>query len=148
MKPDQYWKTVLEQNSVKGYIDFLTNDWNIDKKDYTDIAIDTLKSLDIGAKKFHGWMFVGYKYRDGKFIIKNDAVEVIYRKNSTGNIAGSEIQIGDIVRSTKSSRYTYKTKGTNRRKNIPVWRVNTKAFVTDIWKKPNSIEYHIRVKYH
>lgn len=147
LSPEQYWNNIKSENSVESYIGYITNDWGIDKEKYLPQAIENLKSSDSDAVGFKGWLFVGSIDNDGKYETR-DIVEVIYRKNSEGDIRDSQVQIGDVVRlKTTVNRKTYRNKNI-RRAITEGWRNKTKGFVVGTWKDPNSTNFNIEIKYY
>ena len=147
LSPAAYWKAVKKDNTVEGYIAYLTNDWGVDKDAYLDKALTELKSNRVGSIDFQGWLWVGYNYNAG--YQSNNIVEIVYRKGAEDqNLTSSKIQIGDIVRlTTESNRTTYK-KEKLRRKNTLGWRNRTKAVVIDTFNMQNNAEFNIKVKYY
>jgi hypothetical protein len=85
LRPEQYWDYVKNENSVEGYITYISNDWGIDKDAYLPNAVENLKSSNPQAEGFKGWLWVGRKTNDGTYS-SQDIVEVIYRKNGDGDI--------------------------------------------------------------
>jgi len=149
LRPKEYWNHIKKENSVEGYISYITNDWGIDKTPYLPKAINNLKSSNPEAIGFKGWLWVGSKKTNGTYVSK-DIIEVIYRAGSKAGFENSEIQKGDIVKlTTTRNRRTYKRKTLKRRNvNSNGWRNKTKGFVTDVWKDPNSTDFIIEIKYY
>ena len=147
LSPAAYWKAVQKDNTVEGYIAYLTNDWGVDKDAYLDRALNELKSPRVGSVDFQGWLWAGYNYNTG--YQSNNIVEIVYRKGAEDqDLTNSKIQIGDIVRlTTESNRTTYK-KEKLRRKNELGWRNKTKAVVIDTFNMQNNAEFNIKVKYY
>ncbi|MFK7775996.1 MAG: hypothetical protein AB8F94_27980 [Saprospiraceae bacterium] len=147
LSPDKYWEHIENENTVKGYISFLTNKMNIDKSAYIDKAINKLKSSEVGVDEHQGWLYTGAKNKDGIYTSK-DIVEVIYRNGDQEDISNSEIQIGDIVKlKAGHSRTTYKNK-TNKSKNAYGWGNDSEGFVVDVWEDPGSTDFRIEIKYY
>lgn len=145
LRPADYWKYTKNENSVEGYISYITNDWGIDKTAYLPKAIENLKSKK--AIGFQGWLFVGHKKADGKYKSKN-IVEVILPVDDRPNFKDTEIKVGDIVQLTKArNRKTYRSE-TSKTAKYQGWRNKTKGFVTAIWEDPNSSEFKIEIKYY
>ncbi len=148
LSPEQYWNNIKSENSVEGYIAYITNDWGIDKEKYLPQAIENLKSSDSDEVGFKGWLFVGSISNDNIYST-SDIVEVIYRKNAEGPIANSQVQIGDVVKLIKKrNRITYRDKRVKRGANTEGWRNKTKAFVVNTWKDPDKTDYNIEIKYY
>ena len=147
LRPKEFWEYTEKENSVEGYISYITNEWGITKKKWIAKSIDALNSTSSEGTDFKGWLFVGSKTADGSYSSK-DIVEVIYRANAKDDLRNSEIQKGDIVKLTTSeNRRTYKYPN-NKYKNEEGWRNKTKGFVTDVWKDPNSTDFFIEIKYY
>lgn len=145
LSPEQYWNNIKDENSVESYIAYITNEWGIDKENYLPQAIENLKSSD--PEGFKGWLYVGNISNDGTYST-DDIVEVIYRKDAEGDIANSQVQIGDVVKLTKTrNRKTYRNKSMSGT-NTAGWRNKTKAFVVDTWKNPNKTNFNIEIKYY
>lgn len=147
LQPKEYWNHIKKENSVEAYINYITNNWGIEKTKYLPKAIENLESPK--AIGFQGWLYVGSKTKDEKYTSGN-RVEIVYRVNEKGDIKNSEIRKGDIVKLiTKENRRTYKYKTLKRKgKNMNGWRNKTKGFVTDVWKDPNSADFIIEIKYY
>jgi len=144
LDPEEYWKHIASQNSVEDYIDYITNDFGIEKP-YMSEALKNIQSPDVQG--FEGWLYVGALKNDGIYNSKN-IVDVIYRKDADGDIKNSKPQIGDVVKlKTERNRKTYKDKS-RKRKNEEGWRNKTKAFVAEAWKDPKSTDFRIFVKYY
>lgn len=145
LRPVDYWEYTERENTVEGYIAYITNDWGIDKTQFLSKAIANLKSSEtIG---FQGWLFVGSKNADGIYTTDN-VVEVILPVDNRDDFKISEIQTGDIVQlTTTRNRKTYVSE-TSQSSNTQGWRNKTKGFVTDIWEDPNSTNFKIQIKYY
>lgn len=148
LRPKEYWEHIKNENLVEGYISYISNDWGIDKEEYIPMAIENLK-LNI-PEGFEGWLWVGSKKNDNIYKSR-DIIEIIHRHNYEGDqslLKNLEPKIGDIVKlRTTSNRKTYGNKymsGANKEG----WRNKTKAFVTDVYKEPNSINFNIRISYY
>jgi len=146
LRPEEYWNHIESQDSVEDYIDYITNDFGIEKPiEYMSKALEKIHSPDVQGYK--GWLFVGSIKNDGIYNSKN-IIEVIYRKDADGDIKTSKPQAGDVVKlKTKANRITYKNKNLSK-KNPLGWRNKTKAFVTEVWKNPKSTDFRILVKYY
>jgi len=143
--PAEYWEYTKNENSVEGYISYITNEWGIDRTAYLSRAIENLKSDK--AIGFQGWLFVGHKKAD-KTYKSEDIVEVIRPVDGRKNFKDSEIKVGDIVQLTKKrNRKTYRSE-TSKTKKSQGWRNKTKGFVTAIWKDPKTTEFKIEIKYY
>lgn len=150
LKPDEYWAYTKSENSVEGYIAFITNDWGIDKKEFVPKAIEKLVSGN--AEGFNGWFYVGNKTNDGTYESRTDIIEVVYRRGSNGKITTSEPKVGDIVRlKTTRNRKTYNRKdkiGKNRFANEQGFRNKTKAVVVDVYKEEGNSNFNIKIWYY
>ncbi|NOY47814.1 MAG: hypothetical protein GXO84_06400, partial [Chlorobi bacterium] len=165
-----YWNHVVTDNSVEGYINFITNDWGIDKTEYIDTAIENLK-LENSNKPvgFDGWLFVGTKNNVGDYTSGNNVgkktIRIIYRLNketktniidSLPALKDSEPKIGDIVRLVGVTNYvTYKYKSRVGDKsnngaymNEQGFRNRTKAIIVDTYKNPDKTNYNVKIKYY
>jgi hypothetical protein len=148
LRPEEYWSHIESENSNEGYISYLTNDWGIDKDPYIPSAIEKLKSTEtIG---FEGWLFVGSKNNAGVYE-NRDVIDIIYRPSYEGDastLKDLEPKIGDIIKlKTTNNRKTYKYKSMSGA-NEQGWRNKTKAFVTEVYKDPNSTNFNIKIKYY
>lgn len=154
LQPEKYWESTKKENSVEGYIAFITKDWGIDTKDFLPDAIKELQTSGPEVTGFRGWLFVGEKFNDGTYIPREEKIEVIYRgnkkvdPNKEPEIANSEPQIGDIVKlkATRNQK-TYINKPTNL-ENDQGWRNKTKAFVVDTYKEEGITNFHIEIRYY
>ena len=150
LRPEEYWTHIKKDNTVEGYISYITNDWGIDKEPYIPNAIEAVKSGN--ALGFDGWLFVGKKKNDGSYESRTDIIEVVYRKGSVGNIAATEPQIGDIVRLKKArNRITYKRKnkvGKRNHANDQGFRNRTKAVVVDVYKETGNANFNVKIWYY
>lgn len=170
LEPEEYWNHVAKDNSVEDYINFITNDWGIDKTEYIDTAIENLK-LENSNKPvgFDGWLFVGTKNNTGDYTSGNNVgkktIRIIYRLNketktniidSLPALKDSEPQIGDIVRLVGVTNYvTYKYKSRVGDKsnngaymNEQGFRNRTKAIIVDTYKNPDKTNYNVKIKYY
>ena len=148
LKPKEYWEYTEIENSNEGYIDYITNDWGINKELYLPSALENLKSYEtIG---FEGWLFVGSKNNAGTYE-NRDVIEIIYRQFFEGDNAtlkNLEPHIGDIVKlKTTYNRKTYRNKSITGA-NEQGWRNKTKAFVTEVNADPNSTNFNVKIKYY
>ncbi|WP_033955899.1 hypothetical protein [Psychroserpens jangbogonensis] len=150
LRPEEYWKHIKNDNTVEGYIGYITNDWGINKEPYIPNAIAAVKSNN--AIGLNGWLFVGSKKNDGIYKSRTDIIEVIYRKGSNGNIATSEPQVGDIVRLKNTrNRITYKRKdkvGRRNHSNDQGFRNKTKAVVVDVYKETGNTNFNVKIWYY
>lgn len=148
LRPEEYWNHIESENSNEGYIAYLTNDWGIDKEAYIPSAIENLKSSETVG--FEGWLFVGSKDHIGNYE-NRDIIEIIYRQFYDGDdstLKDLEPQVGDIVKlKTTINRKTYEYKSMTGA-NDQGWRNKTKAFVSEVWKDPNSTNFNIKIKYY
>jgi len=149
LKPDEYWAHTKSENSVEGYIAFVTNDWGIDKKAFIPKAIENLQSSNMQG--FNGWLFVGSKNNVGTYE-NRDAIEIIYRQFYAGDaetLKDLEPKVGDIVKlKTALNRKTYANKSLNGNAKSQGWRNKTKAFVSEVYKDPGSTNFNIKIKYY
>ena len=146
LRPEEYWQYVKEENTVEGYISYLTNNWGIEKPSSAiKQTHDRLKAEN--SEDYTGWLFVGTKTNDGTYNSR-DIVQVIYRNGQNVDNADYEPKIGDIVRlKTTRNRRTYK-RNNERRKNDQGFRNKTKAYVVNIWEDPGSARFEIYIKYY
>jgi len=151
LRPEKYWEYTQKENTVEGYISYLTNEWSIDRSEYLSNAIEHLESPE--AVGMQGWLFVATKSEDGPYTTR-DIVEVFYRNGAhvKDDARYSEIKKGDIVQLTKiRNRNIYKSKYCVKKgcaNNSQGWRNKTKGFVTAVWEKPGSNEFIIEIKYY
>lgn len=148
MDPDDYWNYIKKQGSHEAYINFIVNKFKIDKSEYLPIAIETLTASNLDG--FKGWLWCGLKKNDGIYTSEN-IVEVFYRDGAevTDNaIKKSEPKIGDIVKLINiANRNTYRF-NKERQINEYGFRNKTRAFVSNVWKNPNSWNFEIEIKYY
>jgi hypothetical protein len=145
LRPAEYWEFTKKENSVEGYISYITNEWGIDRTAYLSKAIVNLQSKEVIG--FQGWLFVGSKKNNGSYQSK-DIVEVIRPVDGRDNFKNSEIKIGDIVQLTAArNRKTYRSE-TSKTPKSQGWRNKTKGFVTAIWKDPKTTDFKIQIKYY
>lgn len=148
LRPEEYWSHIESENLNEGYIAYLTNDWGIDKEAYIPTAIEKMTSTN--TEGFEGWLYVGSKNNVGTYTNK-DVIEIVYRQFYEGELTtlvDLEPRVGDIVQlKTTYNRKTYNYKGMTGQ-NEQGWRNKTKAFVTEVYKDPNSINFNVKIKYY
>ena len=166
LKPEEYWDFVENENTVEGYINFITNNWGIDKSKYIDNAVANLK-LKNGNKPtgFDGWVFVGSKNNSGEYKSGNSSgkktVEIIHRLNketktnmidSMPNLINTEPKIGDVVRLVGTrNRVTYSSKykvGNRDYNNEQGFRNRTKAIVVDHHEDSSNSNFYVEILYY
>lgn len=158
LEPEEYWDHIRKENSVEGYIGFITNEWGIDKKEFLPKAYNRLMDNDSGTKAngYEGWLFVGSKNNSGVYKSGNSdgekVIKVIHRKENDENIDNSEPLVGDIVQLVrKRNRITYSRKdkvGRNNHRNEQGFRNKTKAVVVDRYQDPNNTNFYVLLKYY
>lgn len=158
LEPEEYWQHIRDENSVEGYIGFITNEWGIDKKEFLSKAYNRLMDQDSRTKAdgYEGWIFVGLKNNAGVYTSGNSSgekkIKIIYRNGRDENIQDSEPKKGDIVQlvsKRNSKTYSRKDKvNKNRFKNDHGFRNKTKAIVVDVYPDPNSAEFNVLLKYY
>lgn len=158
LEPKEYWEHIRDENTVEGYIGFITNDWGIDKTDFLPKAYERLmdNNASTAADGYDGWLFVGRKNNADEYTSGNSqgekVIKIIYRKGDDENIAHTEPEVGDIVQLVrKRNRVTYSRKdkvGKNAYRNEQGFRNKTKAIVVDRHPDPNSAEYFVKLKYY
>jgi len=142
LRPEEYWNHIKDASSVEAYIEYITNDWGIDKP-YLKNAIENINN-DVDTE-LTGYLYIGKMVDDKFFDDKNRSI-VVWRENSEGNISKSKPQKNDILRLTYPFNITtYKNKSRTS-KNGEGWRPGTKAFVTEVIE--NGIEIIIKIKYY
>ena len=148
LRPEEYWSHIESENLNEGYIAYLTNDWGINKEAYIPTAIEKMTSTN--TEGFEGWLYVGSKNNVGTYTNK-DVIEIIYRQFYEGELttlANLEPRVGDIVQlKTAYNRKTYNNNGMSGQ-NEQGWRNKTKAFVTEVYEDPNSINFNVKIKYY
>jgi len=164
LRPQEYWDAVKEENTVEAYINFITNNWGIDKSEYIDKAVKKLENND-GAVGFDGWLFVGSKNNAGNYKSGNSSgrktVEIIYRLDketktnmidSLPELKDSEPKIGDVVKLVGTRNYTtYSRKnkvGNDNYQNEQGFRNRTKAVVVDRNPDPNNSNFYVEILYY
>ncbi|MCK0180263.1 hypothetical protein MWU50_13250 [Flavobacteriaceae bacterium S0862] len=142
LRPEEYWNHIKDASSVEAYIEYITNDWGIDKP-YLSEAIE---NIDNNVEtELTGYLYIG-KMVDGKFVDDKNRSIVVWRENSEGNVAKSKPQKNDILRLTYPQNITtYKNKNLSN-KNGEGWRPGTKAFVSEVIE--SGIEIILKIKYY
>lgn len=146
LDPTEYWEYTKEENTVGGYIDYITNVWGIK----TDNIEGALKKLnDLVHDDLHvvsGWLYVGLDTNNKPYESAGQ-VEVVWRdgKLATTDIKKSLPQVNDIVKYVGSvNRKTYKNHSLTNT-NGSGWRPDMKALVTKV--QPDGSEVKIKIKY-
>ncbi|SDS56587.1 hypothetical protein SAMN04515667_2463 [Formosa sp. Hel1_31_208] len=158
LKPDEYWDHIRAENTVEGYIGFITNDWGIDKSAFLTKAYNRLmdNNPDTKADGYEGWLFVGLKnianeYTSGKSNGEK-IIKIVYRDGNDDNITHSEPKVGDVVQLvSKRNRITYSRKDKVSKRNYrneQGFRNKTKAIVVDVHPDPNTAEFYVQLKYY
>jgi hypothetical protein len=160
LEPEEYWKHIREENTVEGYIGFITNDWGIDKKEFLPKAYNRLmdNNSDTKADGYEGWLFVGSKNNAGLYESgKSDGekvVKIVFRNGDNEIAANSEPLVGDVVQLvSKRNRVTYSRKdkvGKRNYKNQQGFRNKTKAIVVDRQEdpRPGNSNFYVLLKYY
>ena len=158
LEPKEYWDHIRQENSVEGYIGFITNEWGIDKKEFLPKAYNRLMDNDSDTKAdgYEGWLFVGSKNNAGVYKSGNSdgekVIKVIHRNENDENIINSEPLVGDIVQLVKKrNRITYSRKdkvSKDRFRNEQGFRNKTKAVVVDRFEDPNNTNFYVLLKYY
>ena len=158
LEPEEYWNHIRDENTVEGYIAFITNDWGIDKSQFLPQAYNRLMDNDNQTKAvgYDGWIFVGTRNNSNEYTSGNSegirVVEIINRNGEADGIANSEPIEGDIVQlvSTRNRRtYSRKDKvGKNAYRNDQGFRNRTKAVVVDKYKDPSNSNLYVHLKYY
>jgi len=148
LNPEKFWNHIKGEGSHEAYINYITDKLEIDKSKYLPVAIETLTASDLEG--FKGWLYCGSKKNDGTYTSRK-VVEVFFRDGvevTDNAIKNSEPKIGDIVKLIeKTNRRTYprnNKSGTNEQG----FRNKTRAFVSNVWKDPGSINFEIEIKYY
>jgi len=158
LRPEEYWDHIRVENTVEGYIGFITNDWGIDKVEFLPKAYNRLmdNKSETEADGYEGWIFVGRKNAANEYNSGNSdgekVIKIVYRSEDDENITDSEPKIGDIVQLvSKRNRITYSRKdkvGKRGYRNELGFRNKTKAIVVDTHPDPNSAEFYVKLKYY
>lgn len=160
LEPQEYWDHIRSENSVEGYIGFITNEWGIDKTDYLSKAYNRLMddNSETKADGYEGWIFVGAKNNAGEYTSGNSegekVIRVIHRSENDENIADTEPRKGDVVQLVrKRNRITYSRKdkvGKRAYRNEQGFRNKTKAIVVETYAdpRPNNSNFYVLLKYY
>jgi hypothetical protein len=124
LEPKEYWDHIRDENTVEGYIGFITNDWGIDKSEFLPKAYNRLmdKNPSTKADGYEGWLFVGRKNNAGEYTSGNSegekVIKIVNRNGNDENIAHAEPLVGDVVQLvSKRNRITYSRKDKVGRRN-------------------------------
>ncbi|MFK2820773.1 hypothetical protein U0L90_11650 [Flavobacteriaceae sp. LMIT009] len=146
LRPEDYWNYIKDENSVQGYIDYITNIWGI-KRDSIDEAIQKLKALPKNNISVNsGWLYSGLDTNNDPYQSAGE-IEVVWRSGSIedDNIKDTLPQINDVVQFVGSiNRKTYSNKSLSGSGNPSGWRPNMKGLVTDIYKDGSEIKIEIK----
>ena len=158
LEPKEYWEHIRAENTVEGYIGFITNDWGIDKSEFLPKAYNRLMDNNSNSKAdgYSGWIFVGRKNNANQYTSGNSdnqkVIKVINRNGNDDNIANTEPKVGDVVQLvSKRNRITYGRKdkvGKRNYRNEQGFRNKTKAIVVDIHPDPNNAQFYVLLKYY
>jgi len=140
---DKYWKLIEKENTIEGYISYLTNNWGIKR---TEIPAAIKKVLDKDTK-LDGWLYVGLRSSSDVYSSK-DIVEIVWRDGEESNIANELPKINDIVKlKTLIERFTYThTSLSPNYRNKDGWRPKSRGFVTAVFQ--DGAELKIKIKYY
>jgi hypothetical protein len=158
LEPEEYWDYIRNENTVEGYISFITNDWGIDKSKYMTQAYNRIMDDDSNTKAdgYEGWIFVGSINNANEYTSGNSegdkVIKIVYRNGKDNQIANSEPLVGDVVQLvSKRNRITYSRKdkvGKGSYKNEQGFRNKTKAIVVDRYQDPNNTNFYLKLKYY
>lgn len=158
LSPEDYWKHIRDENSVEGYIGFITNDLLIDKTESLPKAYKRLMDNNPKTKAdgYDGWIFVGRKNAANKYTSGNSSgekvIKIVFRNGDDENISNSEPIKGDIVQLVSTrNRVTYSRKdkvGKRNYKNEQGFRNKTKAIVVDTHPDPKNANFYVKLKYY
>ncbi len=147
LDPGEYWEFTKTENSVQGYIDYLTNVWGI-KRDSIDLALNKLNALpsnDISVVS--GWLYVGKDTNNNPYESAG-VIEVVWRDGvlAADSIKHTMPKPNDIVKYIGNrNRRTYQNRYLSGNANTSGWRPGMKALVTNYYM--DGAEYRIEVKY-
>ncbi|OUR92409.1 hypothetical protein A9Q87_08020 [Flavobacteriales bacterium 34_180_T64] len=146
LKPKQYWAQIENDKSVESYIDYITNEWGIDKPQENMIkAFETLHSDDLNVEQV-GWLYIGSINNAGEFRDSKNRTTIVLPKNQ-GIRAPNKNDILKLTYRSEMNTYT-KASHKNRFRTGKGWRPGTKAVVVDSYKDPGSTDYFIKIKYY
>ncbi len=147
LNPTEYWNEIKKQNSVEGYISYLTNKWAIEKPESAIQEAHAKLQSENDVIGYKGWLFCGAKTNDGTYTTR-DIIEVVYREGAEGDFADTEPKVGDIIRLKETrNRRTYPRNG-ERGRNEQGFRNKTRAYVAKVWDDPNTTNFEIFIKYY
>lgn len=149
LRPEEYWNYTKNENSVEGYISYITNNWGIDKTKYISKAYENLMSENPNLVGYDGWIWVGSKKWSDMVYESNKIIKIISNKNGTLLDENAEPEIGDIIQlKAQTNRNIYKYKTCSGSKLKYGWRNKTKAIVMDVYHVPNKTDVNIRIRYY
>jgi len=153
LKPEQYWDYIKTENTVEGYIEYLTNIWGIGRnpEDIEDAQSKIQKSGAIGET---GWLYVGNETSNGLFTqpTRGQVAKIVLRpgvekEDELKKIANTKPKENDIIQMVQSrNRITYERANFSSSDNDEGWRPKSKAFIFDI--KKNEAEVWVRIRYY
>lgn len=153
LEPEEYWDYIKGENSVEGYIEYLTNIWGIyrDSIDMNTAIANIKKNNTIGET---GWVYVGNETDNESYVqpTKGQVAKIIWRRglekeSEITAIENTKPQKYDIIRLIKSTnRITYQYANFNAKKNKEGWRPSSRAFISDI--KKNDAEVWVKIRYY
>lgn len=153
LKPAEYWNYIKDENSVVGYIEFLTNIWGIhrDSIDMNTAITNIKQSNTIGE---NGWVYVGNQTDNGSFTLptKGQVAEIIWRRgqeeeNQMTAIKNSNPKKHDVIKLIKDrNRITYEGAGFDSNAKKEGWRPSSRAFISEV--KKNQAEVWVKIRYY
>jgi len=149
LRPKEYWDYIENENSVEGYISYITNTWGIDKSKYISTAYENLISENPSLVGYDGWIWIGSKKWSDMVFESNKIIKIISKKNGTLLDENAEPEIGDIIQlNAQTNRNIYKNKTCTGSTQKYGWRNKTKAIVVDVHHIPNKTDVNIKIKYY
>lgn len=155
LRPEDYWKYIKDENSVQGYIEYLTNIWGIQRNSSDmEIAKQNLKlESTIGQE---GWIYLGTDSQDlgysptdshGKQIAKISWRQGVDNINAIANTKPMENDILKLIMS--KNRNTYKKPSFRSSENREGgWRPGTKAFVVKLEIEQGTTNLWAYIRYY
>ncbi|MEH6535473.1 MAG: hypothetical protein V7719_03705 [Psychroserpens sp.] len=146
LRPKEYWNHIKDDSSVESYIEYITNDWGIDKPQNNMVkAYETLHSDNLNVEQV-GWLYIGSLNIRGEFKDSKNRTIIVLPKDQ----GAREPKKNDIIKLTyKREMNTYtRASHKSRFRTGKGWRPGTKAIVIESYKDPGSTDYFIKIKYY
>lgn len=147
LKPLEYWNHINNEKSVEGYIDYITNEWGIDKPEENVVkAYESLHSNNLNVQ-LEGWIYVGQLNNSGVFSDSKNRSKIIWPHSREGK----KPEKNDILQLTYDRNLSTYSKPTHKKRfrKDEGWRPGTKAFVVNTHYNSNeSNDYFVKIKYY